>query len=280
MKLSIVIISYNSLSFLKPCLASLKETLRDPAQAELIIVDNGSEDGTAQFINQEYPEVRFLPLQKNKGISFARNRGIEKASGDYILLLDSDTIANKTAIDGMLDYMNQHPETGICGCQLVSTENNVQDSCKPYPSLTYKANNLLSSLYLKMGWKRAALKKAAENEKFNYGDLSSLPEPFSPVYLIGACQMIRKEVIARIGLLDEHIFFGPEDADFCIRTRNAGWNIIYLPHLRIIHHWQRATTKKIFSGLMFRHFCALIYFYGKYKNISGKDMDLSDKIKS
>ena len=93
----------------------------------------------------------------------------------------------------------------------------------------------------------------------------SLPEnPIEPVYVIGACQIIRREVVEQIGLLDEHMFFGPEDADYCLRAASVGWKIVYLPQYSIVHFWQRTSGKQLFSRLAWLHLKALVYFYRKH----------------
>ena len=263
MRLSVVIITYNALAFLKPCLESLREVLDSP-DAELILVDNASSDGTVDYVKQHFPQIRLIELDRNRGISYARNRGIEKAVGEYVLLLDSDTVANREAIDGMVTYMDANPRAGICGCRLLSIDNKIQDSFKKYPSIGYKANNLLIAAAGKLKMKGLVQSLEKRNGRYTYGDPALITSPFSPTYLIGACQMIRRAMIAETGLLDERIFYGPEDADFCLRAAKAGWEVVYLPQFGITHHWQRSTGKKIFSTLTFKHIKALLYFYRKY----------------
>ena len=263
MKLSIVIITYNSLAFLKPCLESLRDSLGS-GDTELILTDNGSTDETLSYVKAAFPQVKIIELNKNRGVAYARNRAIKQAAGEYVLLLDSDTIANSAAIAGMVDYMDNNPRAGICGCRLVSREGGVQDSFKKFPAIGYKANNLLISLTGKLGMKRCRQRLTKQNEKHTYGDPLLIKSPFLPDYLIGACQLIRKGVINEIGMLDEAIFYGPEDADFCLRAKAAGWEVIYLPQFTIVHHWQRSTNKKMFTSLTIRHIKALFYFYKKY----------------
>ena len=262
MKLSIVIITCNTINFLHSCLTSLQNTLAG-SDTELILVDNGSTDETISFIESHYPKTKLIKLAENKGVAYARNRGIEQAKGNYILLLDSDTISNHEAIIGMVRYMNENSEVGVCGCRLVSPKGAVQDSFKKYPAIGYKLNNLLIALSGRWGMKRWEKRLLKQNEQHTYGNPALICAPFSPDYLIGACQMIRKEVFEEIGLLDEKIFFGPEDADFCIRAARRGWKIVYLPTSQIVHHWQRSTSKKLFSALTFKHIQALFYFYRK-----------------
>lgn len=246
--LSIVIITWNQLSFLEKCLQSL-HFIMECDGVEVIVVDNGSTDNTCQYITDTYPQIRLLVNDCNRGVAYARNRGMEIAQGAKILLLDNDTIADKTAIKGMETYMDQHPQVGLCTCKLVDGNNQIQQSFKPFPGLWIKMKNVLG----------------LSNKNPSVTQVGILP--FEPIYVIGACQMIRREVIDRIGLLDENIFYGPEDADYCLRTVSAGWKVVYLPQYTIVHYWQRATNKKIFSLLAWKHFCSLCYFYKKYKRI-------------
>ena len=245
MRLSIILISWNSLSYLKECLSSLKE-IGSRSDIEIIWVDNGSTDGASKYVSENYPRIRIIVLPCNKGVAYARNRGIEKASGEYILLLDDDTIANEDAIYGMMGYMDLHPETGICGCKLTNDRGEIQKNDKEYPGIGIKLKNVFYSFFRK---KDKTVIRIAEYE---------------PEYLIGACQMIRRKAIDTAGLLDERIFYGPEDADFCLRVRNKGFKIVYLPQFSIIHHWKRVTNRKIFSKLACRHIQALLYFYKKH----------------
>lgn len=245
MQLSIIIISWNSLPHLKACLSSLAY-LRGKSDTEIIWVDNGSKDGALKYVKENYPQIQTLVLPQNRGVAYARNRGIEKASGKYILLLDDDTVANQNAIYGMTAYMNFHPETGICGCRLTNTRNEVQKSDKTFPGVGVKCRNLWNSF-----------SRRKRKNKIPFAE-------YEPEYLIGACQMIRREVFEATGLLDENIFYGPEDADFCLRARNNGFSIIYLPQFSIIHHWKRVTNRNIFSRLALSHIRALFYFYRKH----------------
>lgn len=248
MRLSILIITWNSLDLLKECLSSLDiECYSD--DVELILVDNGSQDGTIQYIKQYYPTIKLIELPVNKGVAYARNRGIEISQGKYILLLDNDTVANQEAIEGMFNFMEKYSDVGICGCRLEDKDSRVQESYKCYPGLNVKLSNLL-----KINSNRYSLK----NKKI--GD-----EVYEPDYLIGACQLIRRKLIEEIGLLDEHIFYGPEDADYCLRARAAKWRICYISKYKIVHHWQRVTNRNIFSKLAYKHTCALFYFYWKHK---------------
>lgn len=214
---------------------------------EVVITDNGSNDGTEEFIRANYPEANYSRLDRNRGVAYARNRAIERASGDLVWILDDDTIINARAVRDLLGYMAAHPECGISACALFSPTGQRQRSYKPYPGLWLKICNV-----------------SGIADKDPFARQVAAGKPFEPVYVIGACQMVRRELFNQVGLLDEKIFYGPEDADFCLRARKKGWHIAYLPATAIVHHWRRSTTRHPFSALGRAHIKGLIYFWLKW----------------
>lgn len=250
MTLSIVILTYNQASATLSLLESLTPLMLQRCDTEVILVDNGSSDGTLQQIkahNLSWGD-RLIPLRNdaNIGVAAGRNMGIRHASGDTIMLLDNDTIVSADAIIKLTKYINDNPMVGIAAPALVSAEGYVQDSAKPYPGILLKLRHALG------------IKRLTISEKKNLATRH-------PCYVIGACQVFRKSLVDEIGLLDENIFYGPEDADFCIRASSIGRTIDYLPQISIIHHWQRVTRRNPFSALAIIHFKALIYFYIKHR---------------
>lgn len=245
--LSIIIITYNGLGFLKRCLESLGDFIGNP-RCEIIIVDNYSTDGTLDFLRENYPQLQLILNSENRGVAAARNQGIAVARGDKLLLLDNDTEATTTAINAMSNYLDNHPDVGLCACRLVDKQGEVQDSCKPYPGLMIKVRNVLG-IGNKMCYK--------PNED----------GIIEPTYVIGACQMFPRQVVNKVGMLDEHIFYGPEDADWCIRIKQAGWRIHCLTGHTIVHDYRRSTRRSPFSKLGRMHIKALIYFYWKHRRL-------------
>ncbi len=258
MELSIILIGWNDSGHLQQCIPSIREAARN-IEHEIIYVDNGSSDGTLSFINRYFPEINILRNNKNLGVSKARNQGIRKASGDFIWILDSDTEVNRAALEDMLKYEKDHTDTGICACKLKDKDGNIQNSCRKFPTAKYKLKSAAHSILLKTGF-------ISPSEKtLNYDYDISGSKALEVQYVIGACQLIKKEVIEQIGMLDEKIFYGPEDADFCLRAQEAGWKVVYLPYTSMIHHYQRVTTHRIFSKLTYIHIQSLIYFFKKHK---------------
>lgn len=247
MKVSIVVICHNSLTNVKQLLTSVKMAMLG-IDHEIIVADNGSTDGTDEFL--QTCDVTYILLDRNYGVAYARNRAIEKANAEYIWILDDDTMINAEAATAMVSYLDEHPECGVCSCALVDEDGSLQLSYKPYPGLWAKIRNVLHI-----------------HTSDRYARQIKLQVPFQPEYVIGACQMVRRKVFDEVGLLDEHIFYGPEDADFCLRARHAGWQVVYIPMVSIIHKWRRITSRRPFSAIGRLHIKGLIYLYWKHRRL-------------
>lgn len=249
MELSIIILTYDHLDDTSRCLQSLQPVMQCD-DVEVIVIDNASVDGTPDYIARHYPQVRLTVNAVNRGVAAARNQGFAQARAEKIMILDNDTIVNREAIEGMMRYLDSHPEVGLCACCMTDAQGNVQRSFRPFPSLKSKVLSLLG------------LRLAVEQFHF---DSEGAIEPY---YVIGACQMMRRQAIEQVGTLDEAIFYGPEDADYCHRLREAGWKIKYLPQFSIIHTYYRRTKRNPLSRLGIKHIKGLLHFYSKYGRIS------------
>lgn len=244
--LSIIILTYNQKALTLRCLESLWPQLEEE-RTEIILVDNGSEDGTEQEVREAFPKIKYLKRDFNSGVAAGRNHGLRHASGKFMMLLDNDTVVPPGAIWRLTEYLDKKPEVGLVAPRLTSPQGNVQKSWKDFPGLGVKIKNVLS-----------------KGQSDHYA-LQAPTDDLEPFYVIGAAQMFRREVMQKAGFLDENIFYGPEDADFCIRVRNEGWKVKYHPRVTIVHDWQRATTRKLFSVAARKHIKSLLYFYRKWK---------------
>lgn len=260
--LSIVVLTCNQRDHTLRLLDSLRPILltwRDEDETEVVIVDNGSSDSTLADIERfrlnadiSPDKLRVVALPTNRGVAAGRNVGLDTTRGDIILLLDNDTIINIEAITGMLNHLRSNPNCGICAPALVSPDGELQASAKPYPGLGIKLAHILCKGYElckghELRCERDELKKQ------------------HPFYVIGAFQMFRRKTLEKVGKLDDRIFYGPEDADFCTRVRDAGFTIDYIPELQIIHDWRRATRKKPWSRLALLHARGLLHFWIKHR---------------
>ena len=268
MKLSVIIITWNAQRDVKQCLDSILEAVAG-YPSEIIITDNGSTDETLSIIKSYGERINLICLKENKGVAVARNIGLRAAKGEYIWILDVDTIVNQEAASGMLSYLVDHPECGLCSCRLHAENGEMQDSCRKFPWLKHKIRNIIagkSDNPVLPQWFSNKIKQQNESQ-FYHKELQG-KEPFEAEYVIGACQMFRKTILDEAGYLDEKIFYGPEDADFCLRICQKGYKIVCLPAYHIIHHYNRITNKKIFSKISYLHAKGLLHFYFKHSSIA------------
>lgn len=241
MELSIIILTYNQREATIKCLESLRNI-----DAEIILIDNGSTDNTREYILEFFPNVKLVCNDDNRGVAAGRNIGLKIAKGEWLMILDNDTIVTQPAIESLLTFIKQNPSVGLVAPALCDENGILQQSFKPYPGIREKLKNLFS-------------------KKSGIVDHSITEKEIEPFYVIGACQLFNSQLLDEIGFLDENIFYGPEDADFCIRVRQAGKRVVYLPHISIIHLWRRTSSRKLFSLLAYRHLMGLIYFWRKHK---------------
>ena len=248
---SVVILTWNSERQVEACLASLEQGLRAFA-IEVIVVDNGSQDRTREVIRRVRPATRLVCNAENRGVAPARNQGIRLARGKYVVLLDDDTTVQPGALDCLVRYMEERPETGLCGPKLTATDGTLQLSCRQFPTLIDKLARRLPPRLVR------PLTRAVEMADWDHQTVRAVD------YVIGACQLIRRRALQEVGLLDERIFYGPEDVDLCLRLRQAGWQVIYHPDA-VVAHEERRATRSLWSGLTWKHVCGLGYFFCKHR---------------
>lgn len=254
--LSLVILTWNSEKHIKECFDSVLTSVAH-LNYEIVVVDNGSTDASLSMLEAYLSDnVRLIRNTENRGVASSRNQALRIVNGNYVLILDIDTEVNKAAIDAMINAMNADARIGVCGCKLLSATGEVQQSCRKYPSVRYKIFNILEARGVKINY----------NQSQYYTRQMRSEIAFQVEYLIGACQLVRKSALDQVGLLDEKIFYGPEDADFCLRMNMHNWKVVYLPFVHIIHHYQQISNKKLFSKLSFMHAKALIYYFIKHRS--------------
>jgi len=218
--LSIIIVSWNTKEFLLPCVRSVFENEQGISR-EVIVVDNGSQDGSGNEVKKTFPFIHLVENQKNMGFAKAVNQGLQKASGRYILLLNPDTQMKGGAIERFVSFMDSHSDTGVAGAQLLNSDGSKQNSIANFPSL---ATELLNKRLL-----RWLFPKRFPGKEKNY------PEPVEVNSVIGACMMVRREALDQVGSLDEDYFLFLEETDWCYRMKKAGWKIHHVPQTEVFH---------------------------------------------
>lgn len=253
-EISIVIISWKMKDLLERCLKTIFEFTRD-ITIEVIVIDNNSQDGTSEMIQKNFSQIKLIKNSENRGVAPARNQGIRETRGKYILILDADMELVENSIKQLYDFMESNTSAGIVGCKLVDKDLNLQFSCKRFPTIT-------AFLFRRLEWinliKNSKILKYHTMQDWDHNEIKEVD------YLIGACQFFRREVVDKIGMYDDKIFYGPEDIDFCLRIWKAGWKVYYYPFTQIIHHEQRITKKNLFSKISMKHFAGIFYLYLKY----------------
>jgi hypothetical protein len=253
LKIAFVILTWNSETYIKNCLDSIKTI--ENLNTSICVVDNGSSDHTKQIIVSHFPNVELITLKSNIGTTKSRNLALKKIPTDanFICVLDSDTIVTSTAINALVSSLIQNERYGIAVPSMANANQEPQISCKKFPNLPIK---FLKPMPLK---KLEQIGKHMENY-----DFSSNKPIFEVDYGISACWMIKKSCFDAVGLLDENIFYAPEDVDYCLRTWKAGFKVIYVPSAHIVHDTQRISRKKYISHVNYEHIKGLLYFFHKH----------------
>jgi GT2 family glycosyltransferase len=225
--LSIIIVNYNAGHYLEKCLKSVyAETKQIPF--DIWVVDNNSKDESVSMVRRYFPPVKLIENKENPGFARANNQAITKSVGDYILLLNPDTLIQKNAIEKTVKFMDEHPQTGIAGCKVLNEDGTLQLACRrsiPTPGVAFFRLTGLSKLF----------PNSKGMAKYNLTYLN--PDQANEVDAVsGAFLMIRRTVVDNIGTLDEQFFMYGEELDWCLRTKKAGWNVMYYPDAKIIHY--------------------------------------------
>ena len=243
---SILIVNWNTRDLTLACIRSVKERNRHSLY-EIVLVDNGSDDGTVEAVRARFPDVRIIENVENVGFSRANNQGIQTARGELILLLNSDTfLDSEEPLQRLWDYFSKNARAGIAGATLVLPNGTFQAAGRSFLSVKnlVKQQLLFSSA--------PAFKKAPSDRR----------TPYSVDYVDGAFLCIRQRVIDEIGPLNEDYFMYGEDMEWCARARNHGWDVVVLPDIRVIHH-HAASTKQNFRKALVENMLNVSRFLGR-----------------
>jgi GT2 family glycosyltransferase len=222
MKLSIVIICWNDLRVIRDCLRSIYEGTH-ATDFEVVVSDNGSVDNSIEFIRRHYPEVRIVENQQNLGFARGNNAGIGASCGEYILILNPDTIIHDGALDKLVAFADRHSEAGAFGCRVLNPDGTYQVSARLFPTVwRYWVSALglskLSSFFIYEEYPRWR------------GDTER-----SIDWQSGCCVMFRGNLLKRLGGFDEQFFYHFEEVDLCRRVWTAGYPILFIPEAVITH---------------------------------------------
>jgi GT2 family glycosyltransferase len=246
---SIILVNFNGEDVLFDCLSSLEKFV-PKHNSEIIVVDNNSQDNSINIIERKFPDVRLIKLPQNLGFGTGNNAGAKEAKGDFLFLLNTDTIVTSDFLPHLLELMSLNSDVGIIGPKLVFPDGKFQVSFSPEISFT--------------GEIRA---KKMHKNSYNENKLHLIEKDFQSIkvvdIVVGAAFFIRKDLFALLGGFDEKFFMYFEESDLCKRVRDKGYKILYTPHISIIH-LRGHSVKKSSDRMSLEYRKSQIYYYHKH----------------
>lgn len=248
-----IVIGWNVRHELEACFQSIRDHAGD-LDVEVVFVDNGSTDGSAEHVARTFPEVSIIRRPTNEGVP-ARNHGLRRATGRHRMFLDSDAQLTAGALPAAVALLDAEPRVGLVGPRLVYPSSELQLSARRYPPL------LLPIL------RRPPLARWFEDSPTVRRHLMA-DDPHDRrrrvEYVLGACQIFRAEAQWEAGEIDEAIWYGHDDADWCFKIREAGYDIVYLPEAVVVHDYRRSTAGKRVSRTALRFLRAHLHFQRRW----------------
>lgn len=254
MKLSVVIVNYNVEHFLEQCLYSVRKAVKG-IEAEVYVVDNNSVDGSLKMLREKFPEVILIDNKQNLGFSKANNQAIRVSKGEYVLLLNPDTVVEDDTFSKVISFMDSHPDAGGLGVKMVDGKGKFLPESKrglPTP---------LTAFYKIFGLSRL-FPHSKRFSKYHLGYLDK-DQVHQVDVLAGAFMLMRRSVLDKTGLLDEAFFMYGEDIDLSYRIIQAGYKNYYFAETRIIHY-KGESTRKSSVNYVFVFYNAMIIFARKH----------------
>jgi len=254
MDLSVIILNFNTREHLRNCLESLRAE-GSTLETEVLVVDNASSDGSPDMVAAEFRWATLIRSQRNGGYAYGNNLGLSRARGDAILLLNPDTLLAPGSLTRLKERLDQHPEAGVVGPKLVRPDGSMHLACRrsfPTPAVAFYRISGVSRLF-------------PRSPRFGRYNMTYL-DPDQPIEVdsvCGACLLVRRPVIDRIGFLDERFFMYGEDLDWCLRAREAGWTVRYEPSI-VVRHQHGAASRQRALRTTFHFFRAMDLFYRKH----------------
>lgn len=251
--LSVITVTHNHATYIGRCLESLIPEIQKIG-GEAIVIDNCSNDNSAEIVGK-YPQIKLYVNQQRRGFSANNNYGMALAKGKYLLLLNPDTEVLPGALEKLIAFMDESPQVGLCGAQLLFPDGSIQPSPRRFPTLGATIA------------RRTPLRIFLRNSRFNQRHLMfdlDHTQPQSVDWLLGACLFIRREILETVGPLDEGFFLYVEDIDWAKRVHQAGWQVYYVPTAQIIHHHIAVSDKHFLSRYTWLHLKSMIRYIRKY----------------
>ncbi len=238
-RVAAVVVTYDALPWIERCLDSLRGV-------ETVVVDHGSTDGTPAFVRERYPRARLLEAE-NRGLAAGWNRGIRETESTYVLLVNADAWLSEGALERLLGAADARPHAAVIGPRLLNPDGTLQRSVRGYPTLWRLATEYL---FLRKLAPRTSALNAFYAGGFAHDETRSVE------VVMGACMLVRRAAVEKVGYCDEDYFLFSEETDWCYRFREAGWEVVFFPgaectHVRGASHSGRLYRENLRGHLLF-----------------------------
>lgn len=255
MDLSIVIVSWNVRDLLERCLETVQASLDYRGlTGEIIVVDNGSTDGSPEMVRDRFPSVSLVEPGVNLGYSGGNNVGLRRAQGRYVLILNPDTELMPETLGRLVDALDRNPSIGLVGPALFFPDGRLQSSRRRFPNLLV---GLIESTSLEPWFAHSRILR--DFRLLDYPD----DQPAPVDWVVGAALMVRREVVEQVGLFDETFFMYFEELDWQRRIKEAGWSIWYWPEARVVHH-EGASSRQVVARRQILFATSKVEYYRKW----------------
>ncbi len=253
-ELSILIVNYNSGAYLEKCLASIRR-FSVYGEWEVCVIDNASTDPASKKIRSKFTEVKWIQNEKNLGFAAAVNRGLSATSAPYVLWLNPDSELLDGGFHDLIQYFKEHPDTGVLGAQLLNPGGSVQISGRSFPSYEtalFNRYSLLTRFFPKNPGSQKYLNLSLDRSRIQEVD-----------WVSGACLMHRRDLVEKLGPVDEGYFMYCEDVDFCRRVKEAGLKVYYHPGALVLHHIG-GSSRTVRRRMILQHHQSMWHYYKKF----------------
>ncbi len=254
MKLSIIIVSWNVREDLLTCLRSIKEN-KPSCTFEVIIIDNASIDDTVDMAQKHFSEMKLIINHDNRGFAAANNQGLKISQGEYLLLLNPDTILHPKSLDILVRFLDSNEDVGACGPKLLNADGSTQSSVRCFPSFR-------GALHRHTAFKFVGIFKGEYRKWLMYDFKNDKQRDVDQV--MGAALMVRRSVTEQVGVMDERFFIYYEEVDLCYRIKQAGWRILYIPQA-VITHLGGSSSAQIPVSKRIMAMTSLLKFFRKHR---------------
>jgi GT2 family glycosyltransferase len=223
--LAVVVVSTNDVDWLRPCLSTVQERA-EGLNVDIVVADNESTDGTAELIRDEFPQARVVPC-RNLGFGHANNRAFMTCDARYVLFLNPDTEILEGGLSGLVTLLDRRPEIGLLSVRQVTADGAVYPTIRRFPNAARALGEALGCERFPngIGW-------AGQREL----DLRAYDREVDCDWLTGAFMLVRREALLGAGVFDERFFMSSEEVDLAYRIKQAGWRVLHVPHMTILHH--------------------------------------------